>query len=70
MAKDQKWGGVQLQGSDEYKRMCVDIAIRHNLRIANPELAKEVEEKRAHMKEAEEKARLEMRSKKNAYRGR
>ena len=66
----QKWGGVQLHGSDEYKRMCVDIAIRHNLRIANPELAKEVEEKRAHMKEAEEKARLEMRSKKNAYRGR
>ena len=66
----QKWGGVQLHGSDEYKRMCVDIAIRHNLRIANPELAKEVEEKRAHMKEVEEKARLEMRSKKNAYRGR
>ena len=66
----QKWGGVQLHGSNEYKRMCVDIAVRHNLKIANPELAKEVEEKRAHMKEVEEKARLEMRSKKNAYRGR
>ena len=66
----QKWGGVQLHGSDEYKRMCVDIAILHNLKIANPELAKEVEEKRAQMKEAEGKARPEMRSKKNAYRGR
>ena len=66
----QKWGGVLLHGSDEYKRMCVDLAVRHNLRITNPELAKEVEEKRSHMKEEEEKARLEMRSKKNAYRGR
>ena len=66
----QKWGGVQLHGSNEYKRMCVDIAVRHNLKIANPELAKEVEEKRAHIKDAEEKAQLEMRSKKNAYRGR
>ena len=66
----QKWGGVQLHGSDGYKRMCVDLAVQHNLRITNPELTKEVEEKRAHMKEEEEKARLEMRSKKNAYRGR
>jgi hypothetical protein len=34
----QKWGTVQLNGSEEYKRLCVRLGSKHNIRIANPEL--------------------------------
>jgi len=43
---NQKWGGAEIKGSEEYKRLCIVLAIRHNLRISNPELAVEVEEGR------------------------
>jgi hypothetical protein len=35
---NQKWGSVQINGSDEYKRLCVDIAAKQGIRIVNPEL--------------------------------
>jgi hypothetical protein len=31
-----KWGGVQLNGTDERKRRCAEIAPKHGIRIANP----------------------------------
>jgi hypothetical protein len=34
----QKWGGVQVNGTDEYKRRCAEIAAEHGIRITNPEL--------------------------------
>ena len=34
----EKWGGVQLGGSDEYKRRCVEVAVKNGIRVANPEL--------------------------------
>jgi hypothetical protein len=34
----QKWGGVQVNGTDEYKRRCAEIAARHGIKVANPEL--------------------------------
>ena len=34
----QKWGGVQLSGSEEYKRRCAELAARNGIRVANPEL--------------------------------
>lgn len=40
----QKWGAVQINGTEEYKHLCVEVAAKHNLKIANPELAQEVEE--------------------------
>jgi hypothetical protein len=43
---NQKWGGAIVNGSDEYKRKCVALAIRHNLKLSNPELAALVEEGR------------------------
>jgi hypothetical protein len=43
---NQKWGGAVVTGTDEYKRRCVEIAIRHNLKISNPDLARDVEEGR------------------------
>ena len=39
----QKWGGVQISGSEEYKRLCIRLAAKHNFKIVNPELKKEVE---------------------------
>ena len=34
----EKWGGVELSGSEAYKRRCAEIAARNSIRIANPEL--------------------------------
>ena len=34
----QKWGTIQVFGSDEYKRLCVGLAAQHGFRIVNPEL--------------------------------
>ncbi|GHS88789.1 hypothetical protein AGMMS49957_10890 [Synergistales bacterium] len=36
---NQKWGGAIINGTDEYKRKCVEIAAKHRLKISNPELA-------------------------------
>ena len=41
---NQKWGGAEINGTDEYKRLCVKVGIMHNLKISNPDLAAEVEE--------------------------
>ena len=43
---NQKWGGAEINGSEEYKRLCVELAIKHNLKISNPDLAAEVEKGR------------------------
>jgi len=34
----QKWGSVQISGSEEYKRLCVRLAAEHGFKIDNPEL--------------------------------
>jgi hypothetical protein len=39
----QKWGTVQISGTEKYKRLCVRLAAKHNFRLANPELEAEVE---------------------------
>jgi hypothetical protein len=38
-----------VNGSEEYKRACVELAIEHNLKIYNPDLARQVEEGRKRM---------------------
>lgn len=41
----QKFGGaVTLNGNDEFKRMAAALAVQHNIRILNPELANFVQE--------------------------
>jgi hypothetical protein len=40
---NQKWGSAIINGTNEYKKICVELAIKHNLRISNPELIKEIE---------------------------
>jgi len=39
----QKWGAAQISGSEEYKRLCVRLAAKHDIRIVNPELKSEIE---------------------------
>ena len=43
----QKWGTFQIFGSDQYKRLCVDLAIEHGFRITNPELQQTIADERA-----------------------
>ncbi|MBR2209042.1 MAG: relaxase/mobilization nuclease domain-containing protein [Synergistaceae bacterium] len=46
-----KWGATQINGSDEYKALCVSVAVKHGLKIANPDLAAEVERQRKEHRE-------------------
>jgi hypothetical protein len=41
---NQKWGSAVINGSEEYKRACAELAMEHNLKIHNPDLARLVEE--------------------------
>ena len=43
---NQKWGATQINGSKEYKELCVSVAVKYGLRLANPDLAAEVERRR------------------------
>jgi hypothetical protein len=43
----RKWSGVQVNGTDEYKRRCVEIAALHGIRITNPELC-DVKQQKEH----------------------
>ena len=44
---NQKWGAAQINGMDKkYRQLCVQVAIRHGLKISNPDLKKAVEEGR------------------------
>jgi hypothetical protein len=43
----QKWGTFHVFGSDQYKRLCVDLAIDHGFRITNPELQQTIADERA-----------------------
>ena len=38
-----KWGATLITGSDEYKALCMSVAVKHGLKIANPDLAEEIE---------------------------
>ena len=40
---NQKWGATLITGNDEYKELCVKAALKYGLKLANPDLAKEVE---------------------------
>ena len=37
----QKWGSVQINGSEGYKQLCVRLAAQHNVKVFNPELKKD-----------------------------
>lgn len=52
----QKWGGLHINGSDDYKALCVQLAAEHGFKILNPELRPLVEEKREQIQQARKEA--------------
>jgi len=53
----QKWGKVRLRGNDDYKRMCVSLAVEHGIQVSNPELQDLIAAERARRAKAREEAR-------------
>jgi hypothetical protein len=49
-----KWGGVQVSGTEAYKRKCAELAARYGIRLFNPELRDRVKELKRKNEEAEE----------------
>ncbi len=47
---NQKWGATKVNGSDEYKELCVAAAVKYGLKLANADLAAEVERRRSAMR--------------------
>ena len=43
---NQKWGATQITGNAEYKALCISAAVKYGLKLANPDLAAEVERRR------------------------
>jgi hypothetical protein len=52
----QKWGTFQVFGSDDYKRLCVDLAATNGFRIINPELQGAIAAARERHRQAPERA--------------
>jgi hypothetical protein len=50
----QKWGSVQINGSEEYKQLCVRLAAQHNVKVFNPELKKDYDAAREEFRRAVE----------------
>ena len=42
---NQKWGATVITGNDEYKELCIKAAVKYGLKLANPDLATEVEQR-------------------------
>jgi hypothetical protein len=65
---NQKWGGAVVNGSDEYKKKCVELAIRHNLKLSHPDLAAQVEEGRKGMTQQRQEVKtMQTTDKKTAF---
>lgn len=43
---NQKWGATEITGNAEYKELCISAAVKYGLKLANPDLAAEVERRR------------------------
>ncbi len=49
----EKWGGVTLYGTDEFKKRALEIALQNNIEVKNPELQGLIEMKKEELKQAE-----------------
>jgi Relaxase/Mobilisation nuclease domain/Large polyvalent protein-associated domain 7 len=38
----QKWGTFTVHGDEQFRRVCVELAVEHGFKIANPELQREI----------------------------
>ena len=59
---NQKWGATQITGNAEYKELCISAAVKYGLKLANPDLAAEVERRRQSQRPitAEEISRMKL----------
>ena len=48
---NQKWGATLITGNDEYKELCVKAAVKYGLKLANTDLAAEVERRKQAQRE-------------------
>jgi len=53
----QKWGKITITGNSEYKRLCVELAVEHGIKIVNPELQDMLATERTRRAKAREEAR-------------
>ncbi len=42
----QKWSSINISGDDEFKDLCVSLAVEHGFRISNPDLHERVQKER------------------------
>ena len=70
---NQKWGATEIAGNAEYKELCISAAVKYGLKLANPDLAAEVERRRQAQRQAqrpitaEEISRLKLADKPKIY---
>lgn len=50
-----KWGGCEIHGTKQYKAICIDLAVKHRIKITNPELQESIKEKQARKKSVQTK---------------
>ena len=50
---NQKWGATEITGNAEYKELCISAAVKYGLKLANPDLASEVERRRQAQRQAQ-----------------
>lgn len=55
----QKWGAIELQGTDTYKQLCVELAAEHGFRITNAELQLAMQEARVQLQASRRQPVLE-----------
>lgn len=53
----QKWGGLQINGDDGYKNLCVELAATHGFKILNPELQERLRHTRARLQREKQEAK-------------
>lgn len=51
----QKWGSFQVNGNDEYKTLCAELAAEHGFKISNPELQADIEGGRQRIQQERER---------------
>ena len=62
----QKWGSVKVTGSEGYKNACIEVAIRNNIRITNPELQERIARRKAEIEKERQNLIKEQRMTENA----
>jgi hypothetical protein len=55
---NQKWGATEITGNAEYKELCISAAVKYGLKLANPNLAAEVERRRQALRQSRQQHTL------------